>query len=137
MTRSNNPVVKDVWYYFANTPDVDKALVVTRENGVTADTVRQLYSDEKLTKKVGTIKVSKVKLSTSKEDVPILDVVATITTNKGTIKYNYIRDNYKKITVNTIATSGIFTPGTITRTYLEEVENSLTRTRRLLYQSLE
>lgn len=138
MPGSNNPRVKDVWYYFCNTQDVDKALIVPLENGLTTGSVRPLYADEKLTKEVGTLKFSDVKLGTTKEDVPILDTVATITTNKGTIKYNYVRDNYKKITVNTVATSGIYTPGTVTRTYLDDVEGKdLTRTRKLVYKSLE
>lgn len=135
MSGSKNTEVKDMFYYVCSTSHVEKTFVLPLEDGATLDSVRPLYKDKKLTKKVGTIKFSEVKLGTSKEDVPIFDIVATITTNEGTIKYMYIRYDYEKITVDTIATSGIYTPGTITRLYLDNVENSLTRTRRLLYKS--
>ena len=48
----------------------------------------------------------------------LLDVEATIVVSESTIKYSYVRDSYKTITVDTQQTSGIFTKGTITRSYV-------------------
>ena len=124
----------ETFYYFDFTKEQEKQYLLTAETGSTAEGAVSLYADEQLTKKIGTLRYDYTILGNTKQ-VPVIDVEMTITTNEGSIKYKYIRDSYKKITLDTEQTSGLFTKGTITRTYLEE--DNIKRIRKLVYRSAE
>jgi hypothetical protein len=55
-------------------------------------------------------------LDTSKTN-SVYKVEATIVTPEGVIEYKYLRDSYEKVVLDTQETLGLFTKGTITRTY--------------------
>jgi len=122
------------FYYASYTKEQEKEYVLTLETGSTTDCAIILYSDEELTKKIGIFRYKRILLDNTKK-VAVGDVEFIITTNEGTIKYKYIRDSYKKITVNTDETSGIFTKGTVTRSY--GPEDNVKRIRKLVYKSNE
>jgi hypothetical protein len=120
------------FYYASHTKEQEKEYLLTLETGSTSDCAKILYSDKELTKKIGIFRYKRILLDNTKK-VAVLDVEFIITTNEGTIKYKYTRDSYKKITVNTEETSGIFTKGTVTRNYVTS-DKSI---RKLVYTSAE
>ena len=119
------------FYYRGPSSKVDK-LKLQVSNGGIEEGAKDLYSDEALTKKAGTVYFKTKKLG-NKPGVPILNVETTLITPEGSFRYEYIRDNYQKITVNTRATSGIFTAGTVTRKY--KADKLFHRVRKLIYKS--
>ena len=127
-----SPVTDRVFYYSASTKQQDKKIISAYGVGSYSNSVAPIYADEKLTEKVGNAFVSS-KITDNSALTPVLDLEITIVVSEGTIKYKYIRDSYKKITVDTEQTSGIFTKGTITRTF--EQENNLQRVRKIVYSS--
>ena len=128
------PITSRTFYYGAATKEKDKKIISTYGIGSYANNIKPLYADEKLTEKVGNAFVCYKVIDNSKLP-PILDLDITIVTSEGVIKYKYIRDSYKKITVDTEETSGIFTKGTVIRTF--EEENHLQRIRKIVYRSAE
>ena len=91
-----------------------------------------LYSDKKLTKKVGSVKFVDVLLDNTKPIV-VNSISHIITTPDGSISYSFIRSDYNKITVETQQTSGKYKKGTITRTY----EGNDKELRKIVYRSVE
>ena len=105
-------------FYYNGFTDNEETLILRQVAGSNASYKKSLYEDEQLTKKVGSLK-QEVELLDNTKKVAVIDIETTITTDEGIIKYNYIRDSYKKITtVDTERTSGIFTKGTVTRSYV-------------------
>ena len=109
-----SPVIRKYYYSSLNT-EQDKKLNKLNPGAAFSGTLA-LYSDDQLTKKVGTISLQSSLLDTSKT-IPTYKVEATIVTSEGIIEYQYLRDSYKKVVLDTQETSGLFTKGTITRTY--------------------
>ena len=124
----------ETFYYKGFTKEQEKQHVSPLVYSSTAEDARSLYADKELTKKIGILKTKRTILGNTKQ-VPILDLEKTITTNEGVIKYKHVRDSYKKVTLDTEQTSGLFTKGTITRTYLEE--DNIKQIRKLVYKSAE
>jgi hypothetical protein len=100
-------------FYYNGFTDNEEILILRLVAGSNASYKKSLYEDEQLTKKVGSLK-QKVELLDNTKKLAVLDLETTITTDEGIIKYNYIRDSYKKITtVDTERTGGIFTKGIV------------------------
>jgi len=100
-------------FYYNGFKNNEEILILRLVAGSNASYKKSLYEDEQLTKKVGSLK-QEVELLDNTKKVAVIDIETTITTDEGTIKYNYIRDSYKKITtVDTERTSGIFTKGIV------------------------
>ena len=120
------------FYYDGHTREFGKKVLTTHGIGSSGSRLKPLYADEELTEKIGSLIVDfklidNVKLTLNNE--------MTIVVPEGSFKYKYIRDSYKKITVDTEETSGIFTKGTVTRSYGSE--DSVKRIRKIVYNSNE
>jgi hypothetical protein len=120
------------FYYVSNTKEYDNNVLTNQAIGSNGSRLIPLYADALLTEKIGSMTVDfklidNVKLT--------LDNEMTIVTSEGSFKYKYFRDNYKKITLETEETSGIFTKGTVTRSY--GPEDNVKRIRKLVYKSNE
>ena len=124
--------VKRIYYYAAGSSRFDSELGLRVKDGSVSEGSRDLYADAALTNIVGTTHYKAKKIG-KKLGVPILQIESTVTTVEGNFTYSYIRDNYQDKTVNTQATSGIFTAGIVKREYKKE--NALTRVRKLIYKS--
>ena len=85
--------------------------------GTTKSCIIPLYADKQLTKKIGSLKYELVLLDNT-QLYPVVSTNYIITTQDGTIHYEVVKNNYKPLTVETEQTSGIYTKGTITRTYV-------------------
>ena len=120
----------ETFYIFSGDETVQNKLLLQMEKGHTQSGIQPVYSDKQLTKKIGSLKYDAVLLDNTKS-ITVISVNVTIITDDGTISYGFIRSNYEKITVNTIATSGIYTPGTITRSY----EGQDKELRKMIYKS--
>lgn len=100
--------------------------------GRTTESIIPLYFDKQLTKKIGSLKYNAV-LVDNTQPYPVVSVNARVITDNGTIFYEYIKSDYKPITVDTQQTSGIYTKGIVTRTY----ETSNKEIRKIVYRSTE
>jgi hypothetical protein len=120
-------------FYYNGFTDNEETLILRLVAGSNASYKKSLYEDEQLTKKVGSLK-QEVELLDNTKKVAVIDIETTITTDEGIIKYNYIRDSYKKITtVDTERTSGIFTKGIVEVTQVN-VDKGI---RKVIYTSRE
>jgi len=129
-----SPTTTRAFYYNGPTKEYEQKVVATFGVGSYSNTISPLYSDEKLTKKVGNAFIYSKIIDNSKQ-VPVDYNEITIVTLEGAFKYNYIRDSYKKFTADTEETSGIFTKGTVTVTYVPE--DNLQSIRKIVYRSAE
>jgi hypothetical protein len=120
------------FYYFSYNKEEDKNLILPNSTGSTWNTTIPLYANEKLTEKIGSF-VSYSSLLDNSKQTPVLDKEQTVVTSEGTINYQYVRNSYKPITIDTELTSGIFTKGTITRSYVTADKS----VRKLVYRSAE
>jgi len=101
-------------------------------NGSSEESSRDLYFDERLTKKAGTLFLRITKINNNGK-IPVVEVEATASTPEGSFIYRYIRNDYKKKILKTGETSGVFRTGTVTKTYL--ADDTILRTRMLAYRS--
>ena len=121
----------ETFYYLGSSK---KAMQKTLQKvpGMTSSAIKPLYADKQLTKKIGTLNYDTVLLDNTKS-YPVISQNVTIVAQNGTIRYEYVTNNYNKFTVETQQTSGIFTKGTVTRTY--ETPNK--EIRKIVYRSVE
>lgn len=122
------------FYYNGPTKEYEQKVIINYGVGNYSNTISSAYSDEKLTKKIGNAFIYS-KVIDNSELVPVDYNEITIVTLEGAFKYKYIRDSYKKITVNTQETSGIFTKGTVTITYIPD--DNIKSIRKIVYKSSE
>lgn len=122
----------ETFYYLAETKKEMQKKFLQNEPGMTISGIIPLYADKQLTKKIGTLKYDTVLLDNT-QPYPVLSTSRTIVAKDGTIRYEYVSNNYNKITVDTEQTSGIFTKGTVTRTY----EGDDKEIRKIVYRSTE
>jgi hypothetical protein len=120
------------YYYVGESSEVDKQIMLPTKDGSAYEGAKDLYADPALTKIVGTIHYKAIKLG-NKLGVPTFKLEKTVITHEGSFNFLYIRGSYQKITVNTQATSGIFTAGIVNREYKKET--ALIRVRELTYIS--
>jgi hypothetical protein len=103
------------YYLGSNIEEMQKYL--QNEPGYAATKIRALYADEQLTEEIGTYKTDMVLVDNTKS-IPVFDIVKTIVTSEGTIVFIYVREHYEELTVQTEETSGVFTKGTVIRSYV-------------------
>jgi hypothetical protein len=120
------------YFYVGSSSDVDKNLLLKMANGSSEESSRDLYFDERLTKKAGTLFLRITKINNNGK-IPVVEVEATASTPEGSFIYRYIRNDYKKKILKTGETSGVFRTGTVTKTYL--ADDTILRTRMLAYRS--
>lgn len=123
-----SPRTQTFYYLGPNKREMQKQLQV--EPGAIATKIRTLYADEKLIEKVGKFNTDTILLDNTKP-VPVVNIVKTIITPEGTISFKYIRENYNSVTTETELTSGLYTRGTITRSYVTDNKE----VRKLVYKS--
>ena len=110
-----SPQTVTFFYFGSSKRQMQKLLQIVP--GSSFACIRPLYADKQLTKKVGSVKFVDVLLDNT-QLYPVVSTNYIITTQDGTIHYEVVKNNYKPLTVETEQTSGIYTKGTITRTYV-------------------
>ena len=120
------------FYYLSHSKQEAVKLINSHTPGHTANGILPLYHDEQLTQIAGKL-LYKITLLDNSKPVPIISAEHVIITNKGSIKYSYVRNSYKPITIFTEETSGKFRKGTTTRSYVTADKS----VRKLVYKSLE
>jgi hypothetical protein len=121
------------FYSSALTNEQEKQILIPLNVGSIASNIKQLYADKQLKKQIGNLQYTGTLLNTSKE-IPIYEFVATINTEEGSIKYQYIRDSYDPVTIETELVSGIFKKGTLNLSYITSPDK---RVCKLVYRSAE
>ena len=123
-----SPQTETFYYLGSSKKAMQKSL--QKVPGAASSAIKPLYADKQLTKKIGTLKYDTVLLD-STQPYPVFSVNATIVAQDGTIFYEYVKSDYKLITVDTQQTTSKYTKGIVTRTY--ETPNK--EIRKIVYRS--